>query len=52
MIKETPNPPGNRRDVSPTVNLDSKLNDAAERTLDFHFPSDCRHISATPANAQ
>jgi hypothetical protein len=47
MIKETPNPP-KTDDVSPYESLDSKkLNDAAERALDFHFPSNA-DIKATP----
>ena len=47
MIKETPNPP-ETDDVSPYESLDSnKLNDAAERALDFHFPS-IADIKATP----
>ena len=47
MIKETPNP-AETDDVSPYESLDSKkLNDAAERALDYHFPS-IADIKATP----
>ncbi|MHC8349060.1 DUF6124 family protein [Pseudomonas sp. RT4P38] len=47
MFKETPNPP-ETDDVSPYESLDSKkLNEAAERALDFHFPS-IADIKATP----
>ena len=47
MIKETPNPP-ETDDVSPYESADSnKLNEAAERALDFHFPS-IADIKATP----
>ncbi|KAA0968094.1 DUF6124 family protein [Pseudomonas sp. ANT_H12B] len=47
MIKETPNPP-ETDDVSPYESTDSnKLNEAAERALDFHFPS-IADIKATP----
>ncbi|MHC8337739.1 DUF6124 family protein [Pseudomonas sp. HLT2-19-2] len=47
MFKETPNPP-ETDDVSPYESVDSKkLNEAAERALDFHFPS-IADIKATP----
>ena len=47
MIKETPNPP-ETDDVSPYESADSnKLNEAAERALDFHFPSNA-DIKAKP----
>jgi hypothetical protein len=47
MIKETPNPP-EADDISPYESADSKkLNEAAERALDFHFPS-IADIKATP----
>jgi len=47
MIKETPNPP-EADDISPYESADSKkLNEAAERALDFHFPS-IANIKATP----
>ncbi|MVV49695.1 hypothetical protein EJA72_15830 [Pseudomonas sp. PB120] len=47
MIKPTPNPP-DTDPTSPYDALDSKkLNDAAERALDFHFPS-AADINATP----
>ena len=47
MFKETPNPPGTD-DVSPYESADSnKLDEAAERALDFHFPS-IADIKATP----
>ncbi|WP_415773308.1 DUF6124 family protein [Pseudomonas sp. LB3P38] len=47
MIKETPNPP-ETDDVSPYESADSnKLSEAAERALDFHFPS-IADIKATP----
>ena len=47
MFKPTPNPP-EADDVSPYESTDSKkLNDAAERALDFHFPSNA-DIKATP----
>jgi hypothetical protein len=47
MFKPTPNPP-EADDVSPYETADSKkLNDAAERALDFHFPSNA-DIKATP----
>ncbi|WP_433771034.1 DUF6124 family protein [Pseudomonas putida] len=46
MFKVTPNPP----DTDPTSPYEpdsNKLNDAAERALDFHFPSTA-DIKATP----
>ena len=47
MFKPTPNPP-ETDDVSPYESTDSKkLNEAAERALDFHFPSSA-DIKATP----
>jgi hypothetical protein len=47
MFKPTPNPP-ETDDVSPYESTDSKkLNDAAERARDFHFPSNA-DIKATP----
>jgi hypothetical protein len=47
MFKPTPNPP-EADDVSPYETADSKkLNEAAERALDFHFPSNA-DIKATP----
>jgi hypothetical protein len=52
MIKETPNPP-ETDDVSPYESVDSKkLNEAAERALDFHFPSiaDIKAAPRTPSS--
>ena len=47
MFKVTPNPP-DTDPASPYEGLGSnKLNDAAERALDFHFPS-AADIKATP----
>ncbi|MGH8390436.1 MAG: DUF6124 family protein [Pseudomonas sp.] len=47
MIKETPSPPESD-DVSPYESADSnKLNQAAVRALDFHFPSGA-DIKASP----
>jgi hypothetical protein len=47
MFKPTPNPP-ETDDVSPYESTDSKkFNEAAERALDFHFPSNA-DIKATP----
>ncbi|MDO8404686.1 MAG: hypothetical protein Q7T27_14450 [Pseudomonas sp.] len=47
MFKATPNPPGTD-DVSPYESADSKtLNEAAERALDFHVPSNA-DIKAIP----
>ncbi|MHC8287878.1 DUF6124 family protein [Pseudomonas sp. XS1P51] len=47
MFKVTPNPP-DTDPASPYENLDSKkLHEAAERALDFHFPSTA-DIKATP----
>jgi hypothetical protein len=41
MFKPTPNPPENDA-VSPYAADPNKLNEAAERALDFHFPSTAR----------
>ncbi|KAA0963136.1 DUF6124 family protein [Pseudomonas sp. ANT_H12B] len=52
MFKETPNPP-ETDDVSPYESVDSKkLNEAAERALDFHFPSiaDIKAAPRTPSS--
>ena len=46
MIKPSPNPP-DTDPVSPYEPDSNKLNDAAERALDFHFPSTAA-IKATP----
>jgi hypothetical protein len=46
MIKPTPNPPENDP-ASPYEPDSKKLNDAAERALDYHFPSPA-DIKATP----
>ena len=47
MFKQTPNPPETDT-VSPNESADSnKLNEAAERALEFHFPS-IADIKATP----
>ena len=46
MIKPSPNPP-DTDPVSPYEPDSNKLNDAAERALDFHFPSTA-DIKATP----
>ena len=47
MFKQSPNPP-ETDDVSPYESADSnKLNEAAERALDFHFTS-IADIKATP----
>ena len=45
MIKPTPNPP-DTDPVSPYESDSKKLNEAAERALDFHFPSNA-DIKAT-----
>ncbi|MHC8305953.1 DUF6124 family protein [Pseudomonas sp. PB3P13] len=46
MFKVTPNPP-DTDPVSPYESDSNKLNQAAERALDFHFPS-IADIKATP----
>ncbi|KAB0481803.1 hypothetical protein SAMN04490202_4980 [Pseudomonas reinekei] len=46
MIKPTPNPPGTDP-ASPYEPDSNKLNEAAERALDYHFPSTA-DIKATP----
>ncbi|EXF93664.1 hypothetical protein HK44_008385 [Pseudomonas fluorescens HK44] len=46
MFKVTPNPP-DTDPVSPYEPDSNKLNEAAERALDFHFPS-IADIKATP----
>ena len=46
MFKVTPNPP-DTDPVSPYESDSKKLNEAAERALDFHFPSTA-DIKATP----
>ncbi|MGV8890328.1 MAG: DUF6124 family protein [Pseudomonas sp.] len=46
MFKVTPNPP-DTDPVSPYEPDSSKLNEAAERALDYHFPS-IADIKATP----
>jgi hypothetical protein len=46
MFKVTPNPPENDP-ASPYEPDSNKLNEAAERALDFHFPSTA-DIKATP----
>ena len=46
MFKVTPNPP-ETDPVSPYETDSNKLNEAAERALDFHFPS-IADIKATP----
>ncbi|RON15840.1 DUF6124 family protein [Pseudomonas frederiksbergensis] len=51
MFKATPNPPVTDP-ASPYESLDSKkLNDAAKRALDFHFPSnaDIKATARTPS---
>ncbi len=46
MFKVTPNPP-DADPISPYEPDSTRLNDAAERALDFHFPSTA-DIKATP----